>query len=603
MAINRYDTPAQAEFINTYVPIPFEQLYTLGRDAKAEVDKAIAEQSAALSKWSEFRSPSAVDTAAWNDLTLGAVKPVIDKLASNPDLIKTVEGRSMLRSAINNVDTSKLALLQQSRDNLLQRQKVDQELMIKGLYNPDWHAVDYGNYNTLGSSIFNDVSPLAYQSIQDLTDPYYKGIQDSFIGSDGLYDYTGVTRDQIAEIADKNLSGIMVTPVAQKHMEVYKKQTGATDEEAKNWLRDKVIQDNLRYVRSNREENQFALLKKKIDAARADRAEPQTPKKTLISKMKETVMDKPIEIDDNKNIVPYEKSKYRSKAERLKDTINPEKKYWKNYVEKVPTESKSVSEQRLTSARNIISSLSSSMGRDNVEYINKAELGDPIASSVTGDALYNARQLPGIMLEDYYMNNMMQVDRRDYKWSSEKEKIANDLLNGRIENTVISPNDAFLPLNETPGEESFMQRGEVYVPVRYLYENFPKFVTNSTTNEEFKYNELWNNKEFKALMKELGGTRVGDDGSLVPRKSIYIDGEKKDVRVETSGGGLFSSGDIAISQSFPDKYVKIRVVRPVADTPAKRDKINILEAASRKTGTTGTEGVVDRSQFENFIFD
>ena len=104
-------------------------------------------------------------------------------------------------------------------------------------------------------------------------------------------------------------------------------------------------------------------------------------------------------------------------------------------------------------------------------------------------------------------------------------------------------------------------------------------------------------------MKELGGTRVGDDGSLVPRKSIYIDGEKKDVRVETSGGGLFSSGDIAISQSFPDKYVKIRVVRPVADTPAKRDKINILEAASRKTGTTGTEGVVDRSQFENFIFD
>ena len=603
MAINRYDTPAQAEFINTYVPIPFEQLYTLGRDAKAEVDKAITEQSAALSKWSEFRSPSAVDTAAWNEATLGAVKPVIDKLASNPDLIKTVEGRSMLRSAINNVDTSKLALLQQSRDTLLQRQKVDQELMIKGLYNPEWHNLDYNNYNTLSSGIFNDVSPLAYQSIQDLTDPYYKGIQDSFIGSDGLYDYTGVTREQIAEITDKNLSGIMVTPVAQKHMEVYKKQTGATDEEAKDWLRNKVIQDNLRYVRSNREENQFALLKKKIDATRTDRTDPQAPKKTLISKMKETVMDKPIEIDDNKNIVPYEKSKYRSKAERLKDTINPEKKYWKNYVEKVPTESKSVSEQRLTSARNIISSLSASMGRDNVQYINKAELGDPIASSVTGDELYNARQLSGIMLEDYYMNNMMQVDRGEYKWSSEKEKIANDLLNGRIENTVISPNDAFLPLNETPGEESFMQRGEVYIPVRYLYENFPKFVTNSSTNAEFKYNELWNDKEFKALMKELGGTRVGDDGSLVPRKSIYIDGEKKDVRVETSGGGIFTSGDIAISQSFPDKYVKIRVVRPVADTPAKRDKINILEAASRKTGTTGTEGVVSRSQFENFILD
>ena len=268
MAINRYDTPAQAEFINTYVPIPFEQLYTLGRDAKAEVDKAIAEQSSALSKWSEFRSPSAVDTAAWNEATLGAVKPVIDKLAANPDLIKTVEGRSMLRSAINNVDTNKLSLLQQSRDNLLQRQAIDQELMIKGKYNPEWHALDYGNYNTLNKGIFNDLTPLAYQSIQELTDPYFSGIKDTFLGKDktGLYNRTGVTKDIIANIADENLSGIMVTPVAQKHMELYMKQTGANEEQAKAWLRDKVIQDNLRYVRENIEADPYALLNAKTNA-------------------------------------------------------------------------------------------------------------------------------------------------------------------------------------------------------------------------------------------------------------------------------------------------------------------------------------------------
>ena len=37
--VNRYDNPAQAEFINTYVPIPFEQLYTLGKQAKENVTK------------------------------------------------------------------------------------------------------------------------------------------------------------------------------------------------------------------------------------------------------------------------------------------------------------------------------------------------------------------------------------------------------------------------------------------------------------------------------------------------------------------------------------------------------------------------------------
>ena len=39
MAINRYDSPAEAQFIDTYVPIPFEKLYTLGKQAKEEVDK------------------------------------------------------------------------------------------------------------------------------------------------------------------------------------------------------------------------------------------------------------------------------------------------------------------------------------------------------------------------------------------------------------------------------------------------------------------------------------------------------------------------------------------------------------------------------------
>ena len=41
--VNRYDRPAEAQFINTYVPLPFQQLYTLGKEANARVDKAIAD--------------------------------------------------------------------------------------------------------------------------------------------------------------------------------------------------------------------------------------------------------------------------------------------------------------------------------------------------------------------------------------------------------------------------------------------------------------------------------------------------------------------------------------------------------------------------------
>ena len=133
--------------------------------------------------------------------------------------------------------------------------------MARGMYNPEWHNVDFLNYDTTKAGTFNDVSPLAYKSIQDLTEPYYKGIQDSFLETKGGYDYTGVTPEMIANIADTNFSGIVNTPEAQKHMELYRKQTGADEEKAKDWLKERVVQDNLKYARINREANKFDLQK------------------------------------------------------------------------------------------------------------------------------------------------------------------------------------------------------------------------------------------------------------------------------------------------------------------------------------------------------
>ena len=278
MAINRYDTPAEARFINTYAPLPFEQLYTLGKEAKASVDSALAETDAALAKWSEFQSPSAVDTNTWYNETVGRANPIINEMAANPDLIKSAEGRARLQSAIRNVDRAKLSTLLQSRENLVSRQKMNQELMARGMYNPEWHNVDFLNYDTTKAGTFNDVSPLAYKSIQDLTEEYYKGIQDSFLKSEGGYDYTGVTPEMIANIADTNFSGVVNTPEAQKHMQIYRQQTGADEEQAKQWLKQRMVQDNLKYARINREENKFALQRQAL--ADRDKNTERVPSKS-----------------------------------------------------------------------------------------------------------------------------------------------------------------------------------------------------------------------------------------------------------------------------------------------------------------------------------
>lgn len=260
MAVNRYDSPAQAEFINTYVPIPFEQLYTLGKQAKENVDQALSAYSTALDKWADFQSPSAIDTQEYYNETYGRALPVAEEMSRNLDMLKTAEGRAKIYSIINNTDRAKLSMLRQSAENLKQRQKVNQQLMLTGKYNPDWHDVDFANYNTLNSDIYNDVSPLAYQSIKELTDNYVNNLKDSFISRSGGFIHTGVTGDQVRQILDKNRSGILSTPEAQMHMKMYvKNNPGATMEDAANAFMERAYIDNQEYIRDNVTVDPYAL--------------------------------------------------------------------------------------------------------------------------------------------------------------------------------------------------------------------------------------------------------------------------------------------------------------------------------------------------------
>lgn len=250
MAVNRYDNPAQAQFIDTYVPIPFEQLYTLGRQAQDNVNQALKDYASALDKWSEFTSPSQVDTQAWYNETYGRALPVAEEMSRNMDLIRTPEGRSRIYSVINNVDRAKLSMLRQSADNLRQRQEANQRLMAAGQYNPEWHDMDFANYNTQTSGIFNDVSPLPYQSEVDMVKPFVDNLKDSFLGSRGGYLFTGVTQDQVRHQIDLNMSSILNTPQARRHLEILMNR-GLSQEQALTALRNSLYTAGDEFVREN----------------------------------------------------------------------------------------------------------------------------------------------------------------------------------------------------------------------------------------------------------------------------------------------------------------------------------------------------------------
>lgn len=266
---NRYDNPAQMQFINTYVPIPFEQLYTVGKQAKEDVDKALYDYSTAVNKWMEFQSPSAIDTQSWSNETIGRTKPIIDEMSKNLDLIKTPEYRAKLQSAINNVNIAKLSMLKQSAQNLSELQKNYERLALEGKYNSAWHNVNFSGYNTMQNGVFTNTSPLAYKSIRDISEPYMKDMKQGYIKTVKGMDYFGNTKSDIEQIVNSHMNDMLSTPEAQKHMQMYMQSVpNATIDDAEKWFRQEVIDSNMdRTLRPITKPNEYSLANYKANLA------------------------------------------------------------------------------------------------------------------------------------------------------------------------------------------------------------------------------------------------------------------------------------------------------------------------------------------------
>lgn len=273
MATNRFDKPIESEYISQYTPIPFEQLYAIGKANNERVDKAYQDLANQFTKWSEFRSPSAVDTKRWYDLTVGAGQDIVNKLAANPDLIKTAEGRSLIQSFINTRPYNELSQLQQSREGMLQRQKVNQQLMLSGKYNPLWHEVDFTNYNTLARGVFNDVAPLAYKSEVDLVKPYVDDLKPEFIRQEGAYDWRGVSSERTDKEIANNISAIYNTPEAQKHIQVLIQQ-GYTPEQANALFANRIYRAGREFAYEDRELNPLSKIYEEDRLKRARTKKP-----------------------------------------------------------------------------------------------------------------------------------------------------------------------------------------------------------------------------------------------------------------------------------------------------------------------------------------
>lgn len=259
MGVNMYDQAAQMPIINTYVPINFGELYKIALTQKSAIDDANKQLKDTLTKYGEFVSPSEIDTQKYYDLSIGKLKDDINDVYNNPDLMKDAAFRAKLNSKINNLDYKGLSNLKRSRDAMLQRLDFNQKLVLAGKFNPQVHSVDFTNYDTLNSKIYDDVSPMPWTSTSDWIHPYVNDLKESFVKKQGNYNISGVSRDRILRQVDQNRSDIEGSANFAQHKQAYMNQ-GMSEEQAYNQVWNDVITAALEKEWYKREEDKFSLI-------------------------------------------------------------------------------------------------------------------------------------------------------------------------------------------------------------------------------------------------------------------------------------------------------------------------------------------------------
>lgn len=239
MAANMYDQAAQAQFINTYAPINFGELYRIGAAQKAAIDEAAQQFGAQLQRFGEFQSPSQIDTQRYYDITIGRedFQNAINQMVANPDYLKDAANRSSLQSMINSIDYSTLSQLKQSSENLNARQKMIAQMKAQGKYNPNWDDININLWDTSSKGIMTELSPLEWMNANQLSNVYFDNLKPSTLQSvykDGVkYQRQGITYDTLKGIAEARFNDLIATPQGQMYYRDALRASGGDEAAAK----------------------------------------------------------------------------------------------------------------------------------------------------------------------------------------------------------------------------------------------------------------------------------------------------------------------------------------------------------------------------------
>lgn len=287
--MNYYEQPVAQTFMDTYAPLPFQELAMLGAAYKKEKDETEAAIDEFRSTYGDFTSMSEYDVEDWNKETMGKLQPALLEMATDPEKIKSQEFQAGIRSAIRSVNTARLSALKQNAENYKIRAAEIAKLKAEGKYKESWDPINISRWRTIGPqgqiNMMTDLSPIEYKSLHDIASPYSQALEDQYLDRIDRYRYwKGVDEAQIRNALNTASTDIFNTPQGQawyRDISSELAMQGITDPNAvREEMMNRLVQSQKDYMHKNLAYDTAAIqedtlaLKRRIAAGKE---QPETP--------------------------------------------------------------------------------------------------------------------------------------------------------------------------------------------------------------------------------------------------------------------------------------------------------------------------------------
>lgn len=258
--ISRYDQASPYEYVSQYVPVPFQELVTLGKYYADERKAAERELSNYIKKAGEFHSLITKDNESYQNIAFNEqLKNRINEAMVNPSVMRSAAWRSGLLGDLNSIDYASLSKLKASAKSAKLYDAAVRKLALEGKMPPGWEPDYFGTYSTIDSGKVFNKTPLPYTTVGDMIHPLVDNLKSEYINTRGGYDYFGVSDSRAESQVDKNKSELLARQDVQRMINMYQSM-GISREDAEDLFFTQAKTAAREKAYENRTPNQYALL-------------------------------------------------------------------------------------------------------------------------------------------------------------------------------------------------------------------------------------------------------------------------------------------------------------------------------------------------------